>query len=117
MRQSFVTTTVLALLATAAAGFVAFRGAQDATWTERGLTVAVALPITFLTLRMMDRLQRALMGRTTVGRAAMARDEARRGGSTPAPMIEATTDRPDHVARRRSQRRPKGPTTRRGRPQ
>ncbi|RJQ10341.1 MAG: hypothetical protein C4558_04890 [Dehalococcoidia bacterium] len=68
--------------------------------TELWLTGLVAFSVLFLTMRLSDRLTRMVLGRF----GPKPRPAPEKG----APVTEARTERPSHVARRRQQRRPRG---------
>jgi hypothetical protein len=97
--QSWMTTFTFAAAGAVVIGYFSSREPGISN-TELWLTGLVAFGVLFMTMRLSDRLTRAVLGR--FGPKGPPAPE--RGTATP----EARTDRPSHVARRRQQRRPRG---------
>lgn len=97
--QSWWTTFTFAAAGAVIIGYFSSRE-ETITTQEIWLTGIVSFAVLFFTMRLSDRLTRMMLGR--FGPKAPPAPE--RG----APVTEARTERPSHVARRRQQRRPRG---------
>ncbi len=97
--QSWLTTLTFALLGSGGITFFSSRE-EGIARSELILTALVGFSVLFVTLRISDRMTRAVLGRY----GPKPKPAPERG----APVTEASTDRPSHVARRRQQRRPRG---------
>lgn len=97
--QSWWTTFTFAAAGAVIIGFFSSREEGIST-QELWLTGLVAFSVLFVTMRLSDRLTRAVLGRY----GPKPRPAPEKGD----PVTEARTDRPSHVARRRQQRRPRG---------
>lgn len=95
--QSWTMTITFAATGAVVIAFIASR--QDSISNqELLLTGVVSFAMLALSIRVSDRMTRAILGR--FGPKASPPREI--------PVLEATTERPSHVARRRQQRRPRG---------
>lgn len=93
--------TTLTFAAAGAVAITYFSSRQEGiTNQELWLTGFVSFSVLFLSMRLSDRLTRMMLSRF----GPKPRGVAEKG----APVTEARTDRPSHVARRRQQRRPRG---------
>lgn len=97
--QSWWTTLTFAL---AGAVVITYFSSREAGISQRELwlTGLVAFSVLGLTMRVSDRMTRAILGRY----GPKPKPAPERG----APTTDPRTERPSHVARRRQQRRPRG---------
>lgn len=95
--QSWATTFTFAATGAVVLAFISSRQ-EGISNQELLLTGIVSFAMLALSIRVSDRMTRAILGR--YGPKAPPPRET--------PVLEATTERPSHVARRRQQRRPRG---------
>ncbi len=95
--QSWTTTITFAATGAVVLAFISSRQ-EGISNQELLLTGVVSFAMLALSIRVSDRMTRAILGR--YGPKAPPPRET--------PVLEATTERPSHVARRRQQRRPRG---------